>query len=242
MPKKQKIEDIVSAFLSKRVKANKEEEYLQELLVEMIKNNTIPLELLEQIPVHATEVGKTKFDQIYDATMELAFPGYGKNTVIRLTGPLKDLHEKTKIWRAIFPEKYKIAHILIRADSYPEAFARACDYACRLSLRMFKKIPHDLQIKITFMSEKAIRRHLKIRWANRLNKRKRLNLVGREFTSKEISGAKFAAIGHPDDTKFKIAKYMERKDLERILEKNGKIRISEIEHEALIRRRPEIVK
>jgi hypothetical protein len=226
------IEKEIREKISKRFKKAKENEYLTQLLTELVINNVLPIDLTDEIPIEPEKAGKSRFDQIYDAVMDLAFPGYGKNTVERLTGTSDGLTDKTKIWRIILPEKFKVPHVLIRADSYQEAFGKACDYVCRISLRIHGKIPSDLQIRVIFVSEKAIRRHLKVRWANRLNKRKRLNLVGREFTPKEIEGAKFAALGDPKDGKYRIAKYMEEKDLKKIKKKSGKTRISSVEHEA----------
>jgi len=205
------------------------------MLNEVVKNNILPLDLLDYIPLKAKEAQKTRFDQLYDAVMCLAFPEYKENTLERLLGASSK--SLTKIWRVIIPDKYKISSVLIRADSYPQAFARACDYTCRVSLRIHQRIPNDLTIRVVFMSEKALRRHLDIRWANRVKKRKQLQLEGREFTSKQINGARLIALGDPNDSYHQIIKYSESKDLQRIRESSNKIRISEVESEAYKSRR-----
>jgi hypothetical protein len=167
--------------------------------------------------------------------MHLTFPEYKESTLERLLGvPTKS---PTKIWRVVIPDKYEVSSVLIRADSYPQAFARACDYACRMSLRIHQRIPNDLTIRVVFMSEKALRRYLDIRWANRVKKRKQFQLEGREFTSKQINGARLVALGDPNDPYHQIIKYSELKDLQRIRESSNKVRVSEVESEAYKSRR-----
>jgi hypothetical protein len=169
---------------------------------------------------------------IHDACMSLAFPDYREETLSALLGSVEPENSETKIWRVIFPEKFKLIHILIRADSFPQAYASACDYACRMSLRMFKKIPSDLTIRVIFMSEKAIRRHLDMRWANRVNRRKKLQLDSREFTDRQISGARLCALGLPTGRDYGIIKYTETQDLRMIKLKKNRSRKSVIEHES----------
>jgi hypothetical protein len=214
-----------------RISTPKDREYFKNLLLELIRNKNIPVDLLDSIPVPANEIGKTRFDQLYDSVLSIIFPNYRPETLRRLLGPNAEIRKSTKIWRAIFPERFRLSHVLLRADSYQQAFALACDYACRMSLRLYQRIPADLTIRIMFTSEKAIRRKLDMRWANRVNKRHQLQLLGRDFSPKEIAGARLAALGKPQSPNFRIAKYAEIKDLNRIYDKYKQIRVSEIESE-----------
>lgn len=218
----------VDKLINEKIGKKKETETIKKFLTELIKNKVIPIELLDIAPDKPQNIGKTKFDQIYDAAKKVAFPGYANNTIGYLLG--KDI--ETKIWRAVFPQKFKISNVLIRADDFQHAFALACDYACRYFLRAHKKFPNDLQIRVMFVSERALRRYLKVKHANRVNKRKKLNLEGRIFTHREITGARLAALGDPDQPEFSIFKYMEKQDL-RQLGKIGKERMSKIEYESV---------
>lgn len=207
----------------------KDAPYFRELLLGLVHNQAIPIELLEHVPLPAREAGKTRFDQVFDFAMHLAFPGYRRETLEKLLGPVQG--KGTRIWRVVFPERFQIAHVLIRAEDFQQAFALACDYACRVSLRMHRKIPADLTIRVMFMGERALRRYLDMRWASRTHKRKQLKLVGREFTYRQLHGARLAALGSPRDPRHAVAKYAEMKDLQRLRESNGVYRTSEVESE-----------
>lgn len=209
----------------------KDKIYFKEFLEELILNNTIPLDLLSHVPKRVSLVGKTRFDQLYDAALYLVFPKYRKETLSGLLGLNVDQRTDLKIWRVMLPDKFHLRHALIRASSFHEAFALGCDYACRLSLRLYKKIPTDLTVRVQFVSEKAVRRILGMRWANRVIKRKQLQLEGRVYTPKEIVGARLAAAGHPLHPQFSIAKYAENKDLKRLLSNKSILRISSVESE-----------
>lgn len=209
-----------------------EKKYLSHLLRMMLMSNTIPIDLLEYVPVQSPDVGKTCFDQLYDAAMEIAFPDYSPETIQRLLGPNADKStSKTKIWRVVLPPKFKLAHVLIRADSYQEAFALACDYVCRVSVRVYGRIPADLTIRVMLMTEKAMRRRLDIRWANRSIKRRQLQLVGRIYTPKEVQGARLVALGHPEDPNFKVVRYIEKIELSKIAKAKNLSRVSSVESE-----------
>lgn len=214
----------------KRFGTQKDSEYFVLLLRELVTNQTIPLDLLESIPVRAQDAGKTRFDQLYDAAISLVFPSYRKDTLERLLGP--NYEKATKIWRVIIPAKFGISHVLIRADSFEHAFARACDYACRMSLRKFQKVPVDLTLRVMFMGERALRRYLDMRWASRTLKRKQLKLVGRDITPKQLNGARLAALGTPKQPHYKIVRYSEMKDLQRVRESKGMVRESAVENES----------
>lgn len=138
----------------------------------------------------------------------------------------------TKIWRVVVPERFGITHVLLRAPTFQEAFALACDYACRASLRLYQRIPADLTIRVMFMSEKALRRYLDIRWSNRMRQRKQFQMEGREFTPRQIYGARLVALGRPDDPRYSIARYSESKDLKRLHKERGISRTSAVESES----------
>jgi len=215
----------------KRFRGVKEKQYLASLLYAMVMNNAIPMGILDSVPASPSETGKTRFEQLYDAAMSVAFPGYRPETLERLLGPGAAISEHTKVWRVIVPPRFKLAHVLIRADSFQEAFALACDYACRASLRVHGRIPADLTVRVMFVTEKAIRRRLDMRWANRVNKRRQLQLVGRVYSPKETHGARIAALGPPTDPRFRLAKYVETKDLGKIMKALGLARVSSVESE-----------
>jgi hypothetical protein len=215
----------------KRFRGEKEKQYLASLLRAMLLNTAIPIDLQDSVPASPAEIGKTRFDQLFDAAMNVAFPSYRPETLKRLLGPQASMTEQTKIWRVILPPRFKLAHVLIRADSFQEAFALACDYACRATLRVFGKVPADLTVRIMLVTEKAIRRRLDMRWANRVNKRRQLQLVGRMYSPKEVQGARLAAIGYPSSPHFRLARYVEKKDLGRILKSKGLVRMSSVESE-----------
>ena len=217
-----------------RVAARKDAPYFRYFLTELVANHAIPAAILDQVPVPAAEAGKTRFDQLYDAAMSLVFPGYRRETLERLLGPLEG--RGGKVWRILLPDRFRMVHVLIRARTFQEAFSLGCDYACRASLRIFGKIPTDLTIRVVFMSERAIRRMLDVRWANKSNKRKELKLVGREFTERQLNGARLVALGHPKDARHSVVKYTEKKDLDRVRTSAGKTRTSAVEHESY--RRP----
>jgi hypothetical protein len=216
----------------KRICSRKEAPQWREFLKDLVVNNAIPLELLGEVPLPASVTPRTRFDQIYAASMALAFPGYRKTTLRALLGPWEALRG-TKVWRVVFPEKFKMAHVLLRAPSFQEAFARACDYACRASVRMWRRVPVDLTVRVMFVGEKALRRHLDLRWANRVHKRKEFQLEGREFTPRQIYGARIAALGDHDDPGYAIMKYSEFKDLDKVRTVHGKSRISAVESESV---------
>jgi hypothetical protein len=230
----QKARESISAAAeeyAKRVAGPKDFDYFKAMFEELIRNNTIPEDILDFIPEPVSKTGKTRFDQLYDAAMFLVFPSYRKETLTRLIGPNADDNPRVKIWRVMLPDKFGLSHVLIRAATFQEAFSLGCDYACRMSLRLYHKIPTDLTIRIHFVSEKAIRRMLDMRWANRVKRRKQLQLEGREYTPKELLGARLAAIGTPKHASYSIAKYAENKDLKTIRKNLGVVRVSAIESE-----------
>ncbi len=216
----------------KRIQARTDKEYWEEFLTGLVKNNAIPLELLEQIPEKAFKIGKSRFDQIYDACMYLNFPDYDPELVEFFLGEVTEENENLKVWRVLFPERFNILSVLIKANSYQHAFSLACDYACRLSLRMFKKIPNDLTIRIMYMSERALKRHLDVRWANRIKKQEIRKQIGKKRTDKQINGARLCALGHPFDKNYSIMKYTESHDNRMLKKKNGLVKESMVEHES----------
>lgn len=214
-----------------RVAGKKDYEFFKSMLLGLVRNNVIPVDLLDSVPAPPAGVGKTRFDQVYDAAMSLVFPDYRENTVARLLGPSPP-DPGVKIWRAIFPDRFGLTHVLLRARTYQEAFALACDYACRLSLHVYGKIPVDLSVRVMFMSESALRRYLSLREVNRKKKRRDLQLEAREFTPRQVNGARIAAAGPPSDPRHSIFRYAERKDLRSIRSAGGPARESSVESES----------
>ena len=85
------------------------------------------------------------------------------------------------------------------------------------------------------MTERALRRHLEIRHCNKTLKRHELKLEGRTFTFKQVSGARIFALGHKKtDPRRNLARYVEKKDLEKIMYQKGLYRISGVEAEVQI--------
>lgn len=235
-------EEIVEEAV-RRCSRGADKAYFRALLNQILDSNALPVEVLESVPVPALQGGKTRFDQVFDALMHVAFPSYREETLAKLLGPGAPTGPEVKIWRVIIPPQFKVAHVLIRASSMQEAFGLGCDYACRMSVRLHGRIPADLTVRIQFVSEKAVRRMLGLRWANRVIKRRTFQLVGRVFTKKEIAGAKSFALGHPDQRLYPVARYAEARDLKRLLAQKDLpvLRVSSVEHEVLVRDKPDPV-
>jgi len=162
------ISDAVNACVEKMA-SSKEQEWVREFLTNLILNDTIPLELLKLIPTRAAEVGRTRFDQIYEIAMLAAFPGYSPKVVEELT---YEQDPDIKVWKVILPAEYKINHVMIRARSFQEAFALGCDYACRANLRVNHKIPKDLTIRVSRVSNDTMLKTIKQReWARKSKRR-----------------------------------------------------------------------
>lgn len=216
----------------KKIGSLKDRDYFASMMLDLVRNNMIPVEVFESIPEPANLAKKSRFDQIYDAAMHIVTPNYRKDTLEALLGEIKEGEEDSiKIWRVVFPSKLGIPSVILRASSFQDAFALGCDYACRVALRQNRKIPIDLTVRVLFMGEKAVRRFLSLRWANRVQKRKQYQLEGREFTSKQIQGARLAALEAKGNPNRSIANYAELKDLLKLREKAGLVRISAVEHE-----------
>jgi hypothetical protein len=231
--KKQEFKNIerIVERAAKRSSSSKDIEYIKYLLRELVNNHSIPIDLLNEIPVKAKKIGKTRFDQIYDAYMALMFPNYTESTLERLLGYFKEDNEDIKIWRVILPERFRISQILLRAKSFQEAFALACDYICRTSMWLYHEIPSDITIRIIYMTESALRRFLGIRAMNRRSKRKKFQFKSREFTPKQIQGAVYAGLS-PSSSQYSIMKYVEKKDLKIISKSVNRKRISAVESES----------
>lgn len=220
----------------RRVTAPKERETFRRFILSLLDQNVLPLELLATVPVKAPIAGKTRLDQIYDACLYLAFPAYRPNVRERAFGPAAP--EKMMYWRALFPKALGLSHIVLRATTYQEAFALACDYACRLSLMEHSVIPTDMTIRIRFMSDKAASRMLDIRHAVRDATRKKSNLKGRMYSPKDIMGARIVALGRRDGKDFSIFRYVEMMDLKRIMRKKAEIRTSAVDVETFRPKEP----
>lgn len=212
----------------RKIASPKEREAFRDFVQSLLDKNALPADLLDVFQ-RAPAVGKARFDQFYDACMFLAFPEYRPMVKERAFGPTAS--QDLRFWRALFPKALGLSHVVLRATSYQEAFAFACDYACRLSLREHKRIPTDMTIRVIFMSDKSASRMLDIRHAVRDATRKASNLKGRKYSSKDIMGARIVAIGRKEGKNFSIFKYAERGDLKRIMSQRAEMRTSAVDIE-----------
>lgn len=213
----------------KRIGTPLDRDAFRDVLTALVENNAIPLELLETVPQKATVTGKTRFDQLYDACMFLAFPAYRPKVVDLAFGP--SAPPEMRYWRALFPEEFGLSHVVLRARSFQEAFGLACDYACRLSLRQRNRIPSDLSIRVQFIPDVTASRILDIRRAVRNRTRIASNLRGRKYSPKDVHGARLVAIGRHDGDNYNIFKYADRADLDRILAQRDEMRVSAVDVE-----------
>lgn len=210
-----------------RIGIREKEKYILNLLRDLVLNKSIPIELLEKIPENPKISGKTRFDQIYDASCYLAFPPYEPSVRYDLNPESDDI--QIKAWKVIFPREYGVSDIVVRASSYQEAFALGCDYACRVSLRINKKIPKDLTIRVKYVKNGSLKYFFRVRNANKIKKRAERNHTGNVLTPKQVTGAQIAALGHEKGSKnLKIARYVEVKDLLRVRTHAGLVRTSAV--------------
>ncbi len=108
---------------ARRIAGPKDFPYFKAMLEELVRNNAIPVDVIDFIPKPVNKVGKTRFDQLYDAAMHLVFPKYRQETLGRLIGPNAKEQPGVKIWRVMLPDKFGLSHVLIRAMTFQEAFA-----------------------------------------------------------------------------------------------------------------------
>jgi len=206
-----------------------EREAFLEFLTALVENNAIPASLLTTVPRRASKAGATRFDQIYDVCMFLAFPDYAPKVHDTAFGP--DAPEDMKLWRVILPREYGLSHVIVRSQSFQQAFSLACDYACRLSLRERRRIPGDLTIRVQFMDNVVTSRMLDIRQAVKYRQRVLSGTKGREFSAKDIAGARLVAIGRREGKNYSIFKYMDNMDLRNLEEGLGRRRLSAVDKE-----------
>jgi hypothetical protein len=223
-------EELEEALLRCVARMGKREKdtYILGMLRDLVRNNSVPLKLLESVPADAKAAGKTRFDQVYDAAMVLAFPVYDPKVREALTGDAKC--ESVRAWRVTLPKEYGVTNVTVRAGSFQEAFAMACDYACRVSLRVHRRIPDDLTVRVKLVSNQTLKRFFDIRSKNKMMKRagRGGRGTGRTFTMKQVMGARLAALGHPKGSReLSVAKYVELKDLAKV-RKAGKAKVSSI--------------
>lgn len=219
-----------------RIAGTKDREAFREMLSALVENNAIPIELLETIPDRADTTGRTRMDQIYEACMFLALPRYRDSLREKVFGP--EAKEDMRLWRVMLPKEFGLSHVVVRAESFSEAFALGCDYACRSYLQMRRKVPEDLTIRVQYMSDARVSKMHQVRRAVRALGRKKGTLPGRKYTYKEIAGARLVAIGRKDSGSYSIFKYSEKKDLQRILEERDVMRVSSVETETFRKKRP----
>ena len=213
-----------------RLSSKVDREYFKHLLKTLIQTKQIPVKSLIYWPQKSDVAGKTRFDQIYDATMNLAFPDYSNKVLESFQA--KPVDPQMKLWKAHFPSKYKVASVILRAKDYQDAFACACDYICRVSLRTDIVIPKDLTIRVSAMSEKSVKAHFRIRIASSRKRRSIRSTKAREFTNRQVNGSRAAALGFPPTSEMRrIVRYAEHKDMLRMSSKKKINKQSLVEHE-----------
>lgn len=207
--------------------------YLEDLLRDLMKRSLFPIELLDKVPEPAYKSGITKFDQIYQAAMFFAHPQYSGYTHEQLTGSKEP--SDLRVWQVIIPPGLGPNHVLIKANSYQEAFALGCDYVCRASLRVNKKIPTDLNIRVIYVTNRELKYMLKVKDQNKLkNRRKREHQSEKKktyqkFSRRQIIGATAVALGHDKKSEmYSILKYIDKKELDIIQKKFQVHRITNV--------------
>ncbi len=220
----------------RRVTRSRDRDLFRQVLTDLVANNAIPADLLKDLPLRAQEAGKTRFDQVYEACMFLAFPPYRASLMDKMFGP--DPPEKLRLWRVILPREFELSHVVVRAQSFQEAFALACDYACRTTLWEKRRIPEDLTIRVHYMSDRSVSQLVGVRQAVRAASRKTGSLPGRKYSPKDIMGARLVAIGRKSSGSYEIFKYAEARDIKRVLETPGLVRTSAVEVETFRPKKP----
>jgi hypothetical protein len=242
-------------------RGDKEYKYLKSTLEELVKNKTIPIRLLKDVPRLPKVICKTRFDQLYDAAMFLSFPEYDDELFKYLFG-LDNFkkNREIKLWKVLIPKKYCMRNILIRAPNFQMAFARACDYVCRLVMKTEKKIPNDLTIRVMYLPASQIYLHkmpkteqqkaglsdsqegqpsedseiLDVDGDNENGEEENKKVPEKASETrmrKKVNGAIRIALGHSKNNEnYKVARYMEMKDLKKI-EEAGVVRVSNVEIE-----------
>jgi hypothetical protein len=210
------IETIIENRL-KSLGSKTDKEYFKKFMNELVANKCLPPQLLNDIPVKSDISGKTRFDQLYDATMLLSYPEYSESVQTHLSEPPDP---DMKVWKAMFDRKYKVSSVLLKARSYQEAFGLAIDYLCRISLRLYQVAPLDATVRVAYCSEKFLRRYFAIRISSKQNRRALHNTKAKSFTPRQVNGARMAALGFPpSDGRRSIVKYSEYKDMLRMQKK-----------------------
>jgi hypothetical protein len=200
-------------------------------LYKMIIKYKLPVEKLDEVPDTAIEIGKSRFDQIYDMCSYLAFPPYKEKTVMGFMGPdVEGEALNTKIWRCYFNEELEIQSVLIRATSFQEAFAKASDYGARVYLKLNKIVPRDMTIRVVYVTNTEVVTINNIRRMNRNKTRKLKGLKEAEKIDRHENGIVVAALSHQNNPEYSIYKYIEKKDL-KDLALRGIRRISFVEAE-----------
>lgn len=189
---------------------------MKRLLERLVREGSLPVESLAEIPRLPADVQKTRFDQIYDAVMYLAHPPYSQDVRVAILGE-SDPDPDVRIWRVVLPVEFGIYSLLLRAHSHPQAFARACDYVARRYVREHGKPPQTMHIQVRYVTESELRRHYKVRRVNRRRQARRRESES-EFstTDRQFYGLRSAALGSPRDPDYRVIRYMEKRDQEKL--------------------------
>lgn len=216
-------------------------QWIRGLLEKLLSEKSIPIELLEDIPSSSSIVGKNRIDQLIDAVLFLAYPNYSEDLEDVILGEGHN-NPGIKLWRVILPPEYKIYSLLIRANSYQQAFARAADYVCRRYILTHGRPPVDIHIQIKYFSESEARVHYAVRRVNRrraskLRAEKNFGKYGSmKVSDKQLYGARMAGLGSPSDPDYRTIRYIAHTDQIRMnkVEEGRQQRISQVELETFV--------
>ncbi len=219
----------------KNIDGEKSQTYFAEFLKNLIATGTVPVEALEGLPARPSKVGKTRFDQLYDLAQLITFMNYSESTIKGLLGEGGDLN--TRLWRVVLPKEYGIASIYLRAPTYQDAFALACDYVMRVSLRLNQIIPQEMTIKVESVTDQEARGMIAFRNKDRKRHARILNFKMPEVTPRQLRGIRLAALGYAmNDPRRSIVRYIEEKEVKYVNRVPGIARISAVDSEVLLGR------
>lgn len=207
------------------------------MLKDLIEHRMLNVSHLEKIPttVFKHPESKTRFDQLYDAAMNTAFPDYAEEIVQQMFGEreIQKEEKSTRLWRVILPAHHKIAHAFIRARSYQEAFAFACDYVCRASLLGFHVLPFDLTVRVQAVSEDEVREIYRLRTANNKVAARKKGFEHEKITDKQVGNSTKPHGVDPKTPEFALVKYLAARDMDNLKLRNV-VRLSALDQETPI--------
>jgi len=203
----------------------KEREAWARLLVRVASNKILSQSDIENLPESSLKTRVTRFDHLYRVCYLKTFPDYSETVNKEMLGGGGD-NPKLKLWKVIYPKSLGVANILIRAKDYREAFAKGCDYACRVHLRVNGMIPRDLTLRVKYVTPSQATEIMSVRSEVRKKHKKKSSKIPRQ-----IYGLQIAAMGIHDreNEEWSIFRYSESKDL-------STLRMFDIERESSVDR------